>query len=101
MSRFGKYLTEKPIKTKGWTKESIKKFGETIGVDPGEKGFFDACVKEMSPKEGFDKEKAKGFCAAIKDAHYESPKWRGKGKSKEQVEKDVKSNKFKEKMKEK
>jgi hypothetical protein len=55
----------------------------------------------MKGKEGFDDEKAKGFCASIKDAAYGSPNWRGKDKSKEDVEKDTKKIKFKKKLPEK
>jgi len=60
-------LDEAPLASKGWTQKSIEKFGKTIGKDPTEHGFFDACVSRMESKEGFDKDKAKGFCAAIKD----------------------------------
>jgi|GEM_PF-2774454 hypothetical protein len=95
------YLKEEPIGAKGWTQTSLKKFGDTIGIDPKEKGFFDACVLRMKGKEGFDDEKAKGFCASIKDAAYGSPNWRGKDKSKEDVEKDTKKIKFKKKLPEK
>lgn len=87
-------INEAPIKAKGWTQESIKKFAETIGKEPTEHGFFDACVSRMEGKEGFDKEKAQGFCASIKDAAYNSPYWRGKGKSKEEIEKQTKKKKF-------
>jgi len=96
--RFKQYLTEKPIATKGWTKASIEKFGKTIGKGPGEKGFFEVCVNRMRDEMG---EKAEGFCASIKDYHFGSPKWRGQGKSKEQVKKDTKKNKYKEQLKEK
>ncbi len=88
------FLSEAPIQSKGWTEKSIKKFGKTIGVDPKKKGFFDACVERMRDKEGFDEEKAKGFCAAIKDKAYGSPNWRGAGKSEKQVKQDVKKKKF-------
>jgi len=81
------YLNEAPIASKGWTRKSIEKFGNTIGKAPGEKGFFEACVARMEPKMG---DQAKGFCASIKDAEYNSPMWRGKGKTKEQVQKDTK-----------
>ena len=90
-------LNEAPIAAKGWDKSSIEKFGETIGKDPKEKGFFDACVKRMEGKEGFDKEKAKGFCASIKDAAYDDPHWRGKGKTKKEVEKDTAGKEYKKK----
>lgn len=92
------YLNEAPIQTKGWTKKSLEKFGKTIGKMPDEDGFFAACVKEMAPKEGFDKEKAEGFCASIKDAWWDSPMWRGKGKTKKEVKKDVKKKKFDKEM---
>ena len=91
--RFEKYLTEKPIATKGWTKASIEKFGKTIGKSPGEEGFFKACVSRMKDEMG---EKAEGFCASIKDSHYNSLYWRNK-KSKKEVEKSVKKHPYKEK----
>lgn len=92
------YLNEAPIQAPGWTQKSISKFGKTIGIDPKEKGFFDACVLEMKGKEGFDTEKAKGFCASLKDSAHGSPKWRGPGKSKEQVKKDIKKDRFKKQL---
>jgi len=92
------YLSEAPIGAKGWTQKSISKFGKTVGKGPKEKGFFDACVARMEGKEGFDKEKASGFCASIKDAAHGSPMWRGKGKTKKEVKTDVKKKKFKEKL---
>ena len=85
-------VNEAPLQTKGWSEDSLKKFGKTIGVDPKDEGFFDACVKRMEGKVG----NAKGFCASIKDKAYGSPNWRGKGKSKSQVKKDVKKNRYKE-----
>ena len=93
-----KYLNEAPIAAGGWTQKSVSKFGKTIGKGPKEKGFFDACVLRMQNKEGFDKEKASGFCASLKDSAWGSPQWRGKGKGEEQVKKDVKKNKFKKQL---
>ncbi len=66
-----------------WDKESIEKFSKTIGKTPDEKGFFDVCVQRMKDKNGFDEEKAQGFCAKIRDKYKGHPMWRGKGKSKE------------------
>jgi len=86
------YLNEAPIAAKGWTDKSIEKFGKTIGKSPGDKGFFDACVMRMSKHMG---DKAKGFCAAVKDKHYNSPMWRGKGKPKKQVKTDTKKHQYK------
>lgn len=94
-------LNEAPIASKGWTDKSIAKFGKTIGKDPTEHGFFDACVSRMQGKEGFDSEKAKGFCASIKDAAYGSPNWRGKDKSKKEIKAGVKKDRFKKQLKEK
>ena len=91
------YLKEAPIASKGWTMKSIEKFEKTIGKKADEHGFFDACVSRMEDKMG---EQAKGFCAAVKDFKYGSPNWRGKGKSKEQVNKDTKKDKFKKQIKE-
>lgn len=88
-------INEAPIAAKGWDDSSIEKFGKTIGKDPKDKGFFDACVKRMSGKEGFDEQKAKGFCASIKDKAYGSPNWRGKDKTKEQAKKDTQKDRFK------
>ena len=87
----GGYLNEAPIATKGWTQKSVSKFEKTIGKKADEHGFFDACVDRM---EGTMGEQAKGFCASLKDARYNSPMWRGKEKSKKDIKKDVKSTKF-------
>jgi len=89
------YLSEAPIASKGWTAKSVSKFGKTIGIQADEKGFFDACLSRMEGKMG---EKAKGFCASLKDSKAGSPNWRGKGKSKEQVKKDIKKKKFKKQL---
>jgi len=89
------YLEESPLASKGWTDKSISKFGKTIGKDPKDKGFFAACVKRMQGKEGFDQEKAQGFCASIKDKAYVSPNWRGKGKTKKEATTDTKKDKYK------
>ena len=74
-----------------WDEESLKKFGKTIGKDPKEDGFFDACVLRMTPNMG--KTNAESFCAKVKDKAYKSTMWRGKDKSKADVNKDTKSNK--------
>lgn len=99
MKKFGvsyaSIINEAPIQTKGWDEDSIKKFEKTIGIKATEKGFFDACVLRMTPKEGFDKEKAEGFCAAIKDRAFDSTHWRGKDKSKAQAKKDTKEHPYK------
>ena len=92
------YLSEAPIASKGWTQKSVSKFGKTIGIQAGEKGFFNTCVNRMEGKKGFDSEKAKGFCASIKDSQAGSPNWRGKSKSKEQVKKDIKKDRFKKQL---
>jgi hypothetical protein len=94
-------LDEAPIQAKGWTQASVSKFGKTIGKDPQEHGFFDACVARMSPKEGFDADKAKRFCASIKDASYGSAYWRGKDKPKKEIEKQTKEKPFKKQLKKK
>jgi hypothetical protein len=90
-------INEAPIAAKGWTQDSVEKFGKTIGKDPKDKGFFDACVKRMTGKEGFDAEKARGFCASIKDKAYGDPHWRGKGKTKAQVKKDTAGKEYEKK----
>lgn len=89
------YLSEAPIGSKGWTQKSVEKFGKTIGKSPKEHGFFDACVSRMKGKKGFDEQKAKGFCASLKDASYGSAYWRGKDKPKKEIERDVKELPFK------
>jgi len=94
----GETLDEAPIASKGWTQASIQKFGKTIGKEPTEHGFFDACVKRMEGKKGFDNEKARGFCASIKDAAYNSPMWRGKGKSKKEIKSGTKEVQYKKKL---
>ena len=96
--QFESLIYEAPIAAKGWTQDSISKFEKTIGKDADEHGFFDACVSRMEGKEGFDKEKAKGFCASIKDAKYGSAYWRGKDKSKKDIKKDTKEKKFKKQL---
>jgi len=88
-------MNEAPIQTKGWTKQSLEKFGKTIGKMPDEKGFFEVCVNEMKNKDGFNEEKAKGFCAAIKDYQHNSPMWRGANKTKKEVESDTKKHQYK------
>jgi hypothetical protein len=88
-------ISEAPLASKGWTDSSVEKFGKTIGKDAKEKGFFDVCVSRMSGKEGFDAEKAKGFCAAMKDKAHGSTYWRGKGKSKKEVETSTKEHPYK------
>ena len=92
------YLNEAPIGSKGWTQKSVSKFGKTIGKDPKEHGFFDACVSRMQGKKGFDEQKAKGFCASLKDASYGSSMWRGKDKPKKDIKADVKKKKFPKKQ---
>lgn len=71
-------LNEKAIEAAGWGKKSVEKFGKTIGKDPKEHGFFDACVSRMKGKSGWDKEKAEGFCARLIDTVKGSTKWRDK-----------------------
>lgn len=71
-------LSEKAIEAAGWGKKSVEKFGKTIGKDPKEHGFFDACVSRMSPKKGWGKEKAEGFCARLIDTAKGTTSWRGK-----------------------
>jgi hypothetical protein len=92
------YLNEAPIGAKGWTQKSVEKFGKTIGKSPKETGFFDACVKRMKGKKGFDEDKAKGFCASLKDASWGSAYWRGKDKPKKEIKRDVKERPFKKQL---
>jgi len=95
---FESTLSEAPVGSKGWTQASIEKFGKTIGKGAQDKGFFSACVKRMEGKKGFDKEKAQGFCASIKDASFGSPMWRGKGKKKKEAQADTKKSRFKKQL---
>jgi len=90
--KFKDYLNEAPIGAKGWTEDSVVKFGKTIGIAPGEHGFFDACVLRMKDEMG---DQAEGFCASLKDMFYGSAYWRGKGKLKKDIKKDVKEKPFK------
>jgi hypothetical protein len=92
MSRFKEFLDETVSGKlpKGWDKESVVKLGKSLGISPGDKGFFDACVAKFDNEMG--SEKAKGFCANIKDVFYNSEYWRGKGKSKADIERDTKAN---------
>ena len=71
-------LKEAAVKTAGWTKSSVEKFGKTIGKSPGKPGFFDACTAKMKGRV----KDPEGFCASLKDKYYGGTKWRGKGKEK-------------------
>lgn len=83
-------VNEAPLQTKGWDEKSVSKFGKTIGKKPTEHGFFDACVARMKGKV----DNPQAFCASMKDKAYDSPMWRGKGKSKEEIKKDVKKTHY-------
>lgn len=73
---------------KGWTQSSLKKFAKSLtGKEGTQKGFFDKCVKKMQGK--IDNPEA--FCASAKDELHGSTMWRGKGKTPQQVGKDVKA----------
>lgn len=67
-------LKEGAVKTAGWTRSSVQKFGASIGKAPGEKGFFDACTLKMKGK----MDDPDGFCASLKDTYYGDTNWRGK-----------------------
>lgn len=91
MSRFKDYIDE-TVGGKlpdGWDKDSVVKLGKSLGISPGDHGFFDACVTKFDGKMS----NAKGFCANIKDVFYGSTYWRGKQKEKGQVDKDTSKNK--------
>jgi len=81
---------------RGWKRSSVKKFGKSL-VKGGaaKKGFFDKCVEKMKDKVS----NPEGFCASVKDETYGSTAWRGKGKSPQEVGKDIKKAKFKVKAK--
>lgn len=90
MSRFKGFIKE-TVGGKlpdGWDKESVVKLGKSMGISPGDKGFFTACVTKFDGKMG----NAEGFCANIKDVFYSSTYWRGKGKDTSQVDKDTKEH---------
>jgi len=95
MSRLKDYLKETVAGKlpKGWDEESVVKLGKSLGINPGEHGFFDSCVLHFKNEMGEDV--AKGFCANVKDVFYNSVYWRGKDKSKEQIAKDTKENPLK------
>lgn len=71
-------LKEEAVKTAGWTKSSVEKFGKTIGHPVDKKGFFDACVMKMKNRV----DDPDGFCASLKDKYYGTTEWRGKDKEK-------------------
>lgn len=77
---------------KGWTKDSVKKFANSLSADmkggPKSKGFFDKCVNKMQGK----LKDPEGFCASIKDEVYGSTMWRGKDKPEAEVRKDTKKD---------
>lgn len=63
-------------------------FGKTHGTYPDEKGFHELCVLHMED----NVEDAPAYCARVKDVYNQSTYWRGKGKSKKEVESDVKAH---------
>lgn len=80
---------------KGWTLKSVKKAGKTIAKNvklnsPKDKKFFDKCVDRMRKSMG---DKAEGYCASLKDRFMKNTFWRGKGKTKKEVERDIKKHK--------
>lgn len=81
---------------KGWNRKSVKKWANTLVKNESEnaatkKGFFQKCVTKMKGKV----ENPEGYCASVKDVAYNSTGWRGKGKSPQQVKKDIRKEKFK------
>jgi len=94
--KFEKWLNEAGFAKfpPGWTRKSVIKFAKTLtsetGKGPKDKGFFDACVSKMTKHFG---EGAKGFCASVKSEAWNSTYWRGKGKTKKDIEKSVASHK--------
>ena len=79
---------------RGWTRDSVKKFANTIAKSmkkggPKSKGFFNTCVKKVKGKV----ENPYGFCAAVKDEVYSSTRWRGKKRTPAQIAKSVKQHK--------
>jgi len=77
-------------KPKGWTNKSIKKFsGSLVKGGAKKEDFFDKCVKRMQGKVS----NPEAYCASVKDSVYKSTYWRGKGKTPQEVGKDVKKHK--------
>lgn len=74
---------------KGWDQNSVKRFAKTIGGDPKEKKWFEKCVKSMEGKIS----SPEGFCASVRDEAVNSTFWRGEGKTKKEMEKDVRTHK--------
>jgi hypothetical protein len=74
---------------KGWDQSSVKKFAKSIGGDPKTKGWWDKCIKEIEGKIG----NPEGFCASVRDEALNSTYWRGEGKSKKEMEKDIRTHK--------
>lgn len=84
--KFREYLEEKigfERLPKGWTKKSVEKFAKSLAKkEATEKGFFDACVSKMSPH----MDDPEAFCASVKDQVWGTTFWRGKGKTKKEIE---------------
>ena len=101
--KFKEYIDEAGFSKypKGWYKDSVIKFAETLGKETGlgpkDEGFFDVCVKRMEKHMG---EGAKGFCASLKSEAWGSTYWRGKDKTKEDVKKQVKEHPLEKQKKE-
>lgn len=77
-------------KPEGWTGKSVKKFSHSLVKGGAKKeDFFDKCVKRMKGKVS----NSEAYCASVKDEVYGSTYWRGKGKTPQQVGKDVKKHK--------
>lgn len=75
---------------KGWTEKSVEKFAKSLaGKSATEKGFFDACVEKMTGN--IDEPEA--FCASVKDSVWNTTYWRGKDKTKKEIEKQKKGDK--------
>ena len=81
-------------KPHGWTDKSIKKAGTTLArhvgeKTPNDKGFFDKCVAKIGNK----MKNPEGYCASLKDEASGSTYWRGKDKTKKEVQKDIAKHK--------
>lgn len=84
--KFLKWLKEKEIGwenfPKGWTKNSVKKFANSLtkesGLKPDDEGWFDACVNKI--KGELDDPEA--FCASLRDEIKGHTYWRGKSDKK-------------------
>lgn len=63
----------------GWDEDSLESFARSLTgkTKDDTEGFWTTCYERMQDEEGFDKEGAKAFCAALKDEYLGDTDWRG------------------------